>query len=370
VRLSRTYSLASLLIGGLALISCSVRTTTAPSASSSPGGSGHGAAMQQMVFMYWPAGGGQPVGPNAPYEVAIMNVDGTNLKQLTSDGKQKFLPHFSPDGKKVLYTKFAVGGYGSSNAASDVAAFDLASGKETMITSGGNNGYGTWSPDGNRIAYLKNVRLGNVTGPTTLMTIGVDGSNPQTVGAASGASDDWVWVDIAWSSNNWILFGVGETVNGSFCKSRLDKIRPDGTSRTQVSDGGPNCTPPNKEANGDADAGWSSDGKTIYSSRGLPGSPAGPAAMVSYHSSMRKLYAFSSDAWAPSKVEHDLSLPSEPDCIEGVPKGSPDGTRILLYRACFDTGTVVRGIYVTDTSGSYRTFVTPGFGPDWNPAAK
>jgi hypothetical protein len=195
------------------------------------------------------------------------------------------------------------------------------------------------------------------------MTINADGSNPQVVGIASGAPDDWVWGDIAWSSDNWILFVVGETVNGTFCKSRVDKIRPEGSSRTRVSDGGPSCTPPGVEAIGDADPGWSSDGKTIYSSRGFPVPPAsGPAAATE-----RKLYAFSSDPWSPGKVEQDLSLPSEPSCIEGVPKGSPDGKRVLLFRICFDTGMPKGGIYLTDTAGSYRTFVAEGFGPDWNP---
>jgi hypothetical protein len=82
----------------------------------------------------------------------------------------------------------------------------------------------------------------------------------------------------------------------------------------------------------------------------------------------RKLITFSSDAWFPGKPEMDLSLPSQPSCIEGVPKGSPDGTRILLFRACFDRPGEPAGIYVTDTRGSYRIRVADGFGPDWNPA--
>ena len=129
-----------------------------------------------------------------------------------------------------------------------------------------------------------------------------------------------------------------------------------------MSDGGPNCTPPGLEQSGDADPGWSADGATIYSSRGFPVPPAGllSGAVV------RKLYAFSSDAWYSGKPEADLSLPAEPSCVEGVPKGSPDGTRILLFRACFDTNPA-SGIFVTDTAGSYRTKITDGFGPDWNP---
>ncbi len=327
------------------------------------------AAKQQLVFMWAADGHVGAAGPDVDYEIALINLDGSDFEQLTSDGKQKFLPHLSPDGTRILYTKFLVGGFGSPAAVTEIAVFDLASGRETLVTSGGNNGYGTWSPDGSRIAYLHAARLGSATTePTAIVTIDVDGGNPQTIGSASGAPKDWIWGDIAWSQEDWILFVVGQQSNGSFCNSRIDKIRPDGSQRTQVTDGGPDCTPPGKEAIGDADPGWSSDGATIYSSRGLARVPAGlPASSLVTE---RKLYAYSSEAWAPNKPEADLSLASEPDCVEGVPKGSPDGQRILLFRACFDQGTAsTPGIYVTDTHGSYRSFVVSGFGPDWNPVA-
>ena len=328
------------------------------------------AAKQQLVFMWAADGHVGAAGPGVDYEIALINIDGTDFEQLTSDGKQKFLPHFSPDGRKIVYTKFLAGGFGSPEAVSEIAVFDLASGAETVVTSGGDNGYGTWSPDGTRIAYLRAARLGSAsTQPTTLVTIDADGTNPQIVGSASGGLEDWVWGDIAWSTEDWILFVVGQNAtNGSFCNSRVDKIRPDGSERTEVTDGGSDCTPAGKEAIGDADPGWSSDGNTIYSSRGLALVPAGlpDDSLVTE----RKLYAFSSDPWAPNKPETDLSLSSEPACVEGVPKGSPDGQRIALFRACFDNGPAsTPGVYVTDAAGSYRRFVVSGFGPDWNPRA-
>jgi hypothetical protein len=54
----------------------------------------------------------------------------------------------------------------------------------------------------------------------------------------SGALDDQARGRLAWSSDGWILFVVAQNTNNCF-KTRLDKIRPDGTARTQVTDGSP-----------------------------------------------------------------------------------------------------------------------------------
>ena len=321
---------------------------------------------QQMVFMTpITTGQGVPEPGNTGYEVAIMNLDGSEFRQLTNDGKFKFLPHFSPDASKIVYTKFSVGGYGSMDAVFDIAIYDLATDQETVITHDGHDIDGIWSPDGTHIAYLASAFVpAEALHDSTIWIADADGSNPRKVASASGAEDDLSWGDIAWSSQDWIMFSVAQNVTSCY-KVRIDKIRPDGTQRTRVSDGGPNCTPPGMEQSGDADPGFSADGETIYSSRGFPMPPAGQVSPTTE----RKLFAFSGDAWSPGKIEHDLSLPSEPDCIEGVPKGSPDGARVLLFRFCFDMGTPKGGIYVTDTAGSYRTFVAQGFGPDWNPVA-
>jgi len=315
-------------------------------------------SLEQIVYMI-PAAGlmGAPVpGAGAIFEVALVNLDGSGFRQLTNDGKMKFLPHFSPDGTKIVYSKYSVGQYGSPDAAMDIAVYDLATGAETMLTNQGDDVQGTWSPTGDRIAYL------NISSPTSMWIMDADGSNPQRIAVSSNTVDDRQWGDIAWSRDNWILFSVAQDVDGCF-KVRTDKIRPDGLSRTPVTDGGPNCTPPGAEQSGDADPGWSANSQTIYSSRGFPVAPVdGPPS-----STERKLYAFSSDAWYPGKPETDLSLPSEPSCIEGVPKGSPDGEHVLVFRICFDTPMPKGGIYLTDAAGSYRTFITEGFGADWSP---
>ncbi|HLQ23774.1 MAG TPA: hypothetical protein VK132_11240, partial [Gemmatimonadales bacterium] len=215
-----------------------------------------------------------------------------------------------------------------------------------------------WSPDGKRIAFMR--ARGYPGGAIWIMS--ADGSGAAEVAHAAGSADDMQWGDPAWSADDWILFVVGQTTNGCF-KTRLDKIRPDGTARTKVTDGGPNCTPQGMEQSGDADPGFSADGKTIFTSRGFPQAPAGAQPPTIE----RKLYAVSSDAWTATKPETDLSLLSEPSCVEGVPKGSPDGLEVLLFRACFDQPGLRSGVFVTDTAGFHRTFVADGFGPDWNP---
>lgn len=311
----------------------------------------------QVVLMSGPVPG--PGNPNAN-EIATMNLDGSNRQQVTNDGTNKFLPHFSPDGTQLLYTKFRTGAYGQPGSLTDLALYDFASAKETMLTCTGQELYPIWSPDGKRIAWLTG------TPGRKLNVMNADGSSPQTIASASSALDNLILGDPAWSSDNWILFVVAQNNSAGTCfKVRLDKIRPDGSVRTKVTDGGSSCSLPGKEPTGDADPGFSPDGKTIYSSRGFPNAPAGAPTSLTE----RKLYAVSGDAWFPGKPEMDLSLPTEPSCIEGVPKAAPDGTRILLFRACFDTGKPVTGVYVTDTAGSYRTKIADGFGPDWNPTA-
>jgi Tol biopolymer transport system component len=300
-----------------------------------------------------------PPGSGAASDLVVMDLDGSDAVQVTHDDQLEFLPHFAPDATQLLYTKFEVGTYGSIDAITDIAIYDFAARRETLLTDRGDAAQAAWSPDGSTIAFLTHSAAA-----TTLWLMDRDGANPRSIASSTGDDDDGAWGDLAWSSDDWILFVVAEQPRGPCFKTRLDKMRPDGRARTKVSGGGPSCTPAGLEQSGDADPGFSADGTTIYTSRGLPRSPAGATAPTTE----RKLIALSSDPWTHGKRETDLSLVSQPGCIEGVPKGSPDGSHILVFRACFDSPTRA-GVYVSDTAGSYRTFIREGFGADWNPVA-
>ena len=297
------------------------------------------------------------LGPQG-YELEVMNLDGSNRHQLTNNNEEEFLPHFSPDGTRILYTRFTSGSYGLAGSQSRVTVYDFATGTTRDLTTTGKDSYPVWSPDGSQIAFLSSW---NDSQYRALWVMNADGSGPHEIGHPTGADSDLTWGDLAWSSQNWILFVVGEKSDTCY-KARLDKIRPDGTGRTEVTDGGPNCVGPGLEQCGDADPGFSPDGNMIYTSRGFPYAPKGMPGQTA-----RNLYAISSDAWYPCKPERDLSPTSSHNCIEGIPKVAPDGKNILFFFAC--TGQP-SGITLTDIAASHQQWITNGFGPDWNPVWK
>jgi dipeptidyl aminopeptidase/acylaminoacyl peptidase len=327
-------------------------------ASRDEGGAGSSAEMTMMALLLPDAG---PQG----YEIVTMNLDGGNFTRITDNRLTDFCPHFSPDGTHLVYSRYATGSEGTPGATTDIVVYEFSSRTEVQLTHDGISNYPVWSPDGTQIAFLRSVTPD--VPPTELWAMNADGSSPRQIAVSANDATDGQWGDIAWSGDDWIVFVVAQNTapDGGMCfKTRMDKIRPDGSSRTQIDQGGPNCTPQGLQQSGDADPGVSADNQTLFTSRGLPEAPVGAPGQT-----VRKLYSLSSDAWYSGKAETDLSLASEPSCIEGHPKGSPDGARVSLYRQCFYTPNEPGGIFVTDTAGSYRTLVYgDGFCADWNPA--
>ena len=92
-------------------------------------------------------------GSNDIQEISTMNLDGSELRQITRDGLNKFLPHFSPDGTRLVYSKFYSGRYGDMNPETDIAIYDFAEDAETRLTFTGQSFAAAWSPDGTRIAF-------------------------------------------------------------------------------------------------------------------------------------------------------------------------------------------------------------------------
>jgi Tol biopolymer transport system component len=81
-----------------------------------------------------------------PGGIWLMNLDGTDKRQLTTFGT---FPDFSPDGSKIVF-----GGAPSGSTNVDVWAVDVASGGLTRLTdTAGLDRFPAWSPDGTKIVF-------------------------------------------------------------------------------------------------------------------------------------------------------------------------------------------------------------------------
>ena len=83
-------------------------------------------------------------------ELFLMNADGTNQRQITSNGAANFCPYFAPDGKRILF---------ASNVNAKGFDFDLwlvgkdGQNLERVTTAPGFDGFCVFSPDGKYIVW-------------------------------------------------------------------------------------------------------------------------------------------------------------------------------------------------------------------------
>jgi Tol biopolymer transport system component len=83
-------------------------------------------------------------------ELFVMNADGTNQRQITSNGAANFCPWFAPDGKRIIF---------ASNVNSQGFQFDLwmigkdGKGLERVTTAPGFDGFPIFSPDGKYLIW-------------------------------------------------------------------------------------------------------------------------------------------------------------------------------------------------------------------------
>jgi Tol biopolymer transport system component len=80
-------------------------------------------------------------------DIAVMCVDGTELRTLTDGSGNYGLPAWSPDGRELVYRT-------SGTDRNGLSIIDVASGAVTTLTDGSSHdNFASWSPDGERIAF-------------------------------------------------------------------------------------------------------------------------------------------------------------------------------------------------------------------------
>lgn len=91
---------------------------------------------------------------NPPKDIYVVDADGRNMTQLTSDNTLSLSPSWSPDGKFITYTQYEFVGRGAKRKKGTVLKrHDLQNGQRKILSAeDGMNSGASWKPDGSKIA--------------------------------------------------------------------------------------------------------------------------------------------------------------------------------------------------------------------------
>lgn len=122
-------------------------------------------------------------GGNDDYEIYMMDANGENVKQLTSDNNQDRYPEFSPDGKFLGYNSVR------NQKTRETFVLDLKSGKAKSLGNSA-SGFGfAWSPDSRKIVYC-----GPDSDGSDIYLMNADGTNQVRLTTSSDLDLSPAWV--------------------------------------------------------------------------------------------------------------------------------------------------------------------------------
>jgi Tol biopolymer transport system component len=134
---------------------------------------------KRIVFTRYRIRGGRPAAP----KIWAVDPDGSNLVQLTRGPTPDFLPAWSPDGRKIAFTREVRG-------PAEIFVMNADGSGVTQLTRdrATHDEHPAWSPDGGRIAYSSGTEDGQ-----DLVVMNADGSQPTRLTDGPFVASDPAW---------------------------------------------------------------------------------------------------------------------------------------------------------------------------------
>jgi TolB protein len=157
------------------------------------------------------------------YEVRVVNVDGSGLRNLTRNAAMDYAPAWSPDGKRIAFASER--GFRLPH----IWVMNADGSSPRVLTRAFTGEYPAWSPDGKRIVFASNITVTD-TG-FELVVVDAVGRNPRRL-----TRNDVYDMGPDWSPNGrWIAFYSGrDTATGGH---DVYVMRPDGTGVRRLTRG-------------------------------------------------------------------------------------------------------------------------------------
>lgn len=127
--------------------------------------------------------------------IFTMNPDGTDIRQVSSgDGGSDFWPNWSPDGERLAFASIRYEDWG-------IWVVDADGSNERLILGGTGAGYvdnPVWSPDGSLIAFVGNLSVDDYSPEDALYVMGPDGTDVTPIAdePSIGVAGDIAWQPI------------------------------------------------------------------------------------------------------------------------------------------------------------------------------
>lgn len=109
-----------------------------------------------------------------------MDLENSQVSRVTFNGNYNISPQVSPDGKTLLFV--------TRRSGFQIAALDLATGHETLLTNGSRDESPSYAPNGKMILYATTQ-----AGKRVLAAVSSDGRVTQTLSVLNGEVREPTW---------------------------------------------------------------------------------------------------------------------------------------------------------------------------------